>query len=589
MFSGFQTHILNLRSNVFLKILHIESEQESSMTKNPYFIGIDVGTGSARAGIFDLEGTMISSASQSIEMWRPKPDYVEQSSENIWNAVCFSVKRAVKTAGIQPDQIKGIGFDATCSLVVLDEHNQPLSVTSGEDSNQNIIVWMDHRAKKEAEEINATKHNVLSYVGGVISPEMQTPKLLWLKRYHPNTWKNAARFFDLPDYLVYRATGEEVRSACSTVCKWTYLGHEEGSSEDSTGRWDDSYFDEIGLGDLKDDGYQKIGRVIRPIGESVGGGLTEKSAKQLGLNPGTPVGVSMIDAHAGGLGVLGMSAGENHSIENNLALIGGTSSCHMAVSKNPAFIDGIWGPYYSAMIPGYWLNEGGQSATGALIDHVIFSSAQSENLKKQSRDQSCTVYDVLNKRLFELADEKGLDDVGFLTHDLHVLPYFHGNRSPRANPSLSGMVSGLKLSSTMDDLALQYLATIQAIAYGTRHIIETMNASGYEITQISATGGGTKNELFLKEHADSCGCTLILPKEQEAVLLGSAVLGGVASGMYVTIHEAMANMNQTGTIIEPKGGLVADYHQAKYNIFKKMYEDERSYNQMMKAGFSSEK
>src|SRR5690625_5956474 len=86
---------------------------------------------------------------------------------------------------------------------------------------------MDHREKKEAEMINATGHKVLKYVGGVISPEMQTPKLRWLKSYHPETWSEAKRFFDLPDYLVYRATCRHVRSVCTTVCKWTYLGNEE--------------------------------------------------------------------------------------------------------------------------------------------------------------------------------------------------------------------------------------------------------------------------------------------------------------------------------------------------------------------------
>src|SRR5690625_2335533 len=162
---------------------------------------------------------------------------------------------------------------------------------------------------------------------------------------------------------------------------------------------------------------------------------------RLGLKSGSPVGVSMIDAHAGGLGLLGMSAGESGSVENNLALIGGTSSCHMAVSKEQAFIDGVWGPYYSAMIPGLWLNEGGQSATGALIDHVIFSSSHAENLKKIAADQNRTVYNLLNDRLIEMAEEKHLDDVGYLTQNLHVLPYFHGNRSPRANASLTGVVA----------------------------------------------------------------------------------------------------------------------------------------------------
>jgi ribulose kinase len=90
---------------------------------------------------------------------------------------------------------------------------------------QNVSVWLDHRAIPQAERINATQHPVLRYVGGTISPEMQTPKLLWLKENLPGSWRKVARFLDLPDFLTYRATGDDTRSLCTTACKWTYLGH----------------------------------------------------------------------------------------------------------------------------------------------------------------------------------------------------------------------------------------------------------------------------------------------------------------------------------------------------------------------------
>lgn len=546
-----------------------------------FYIGIDVGTGSARAGIFGQQGGMIAQASQDIQIWKPKTDFVQQSSENIWEAICHSVKQAMEESSLEPKKIAGIGFDATCSLVVLGEENKPLTVSPDNLDEQNIIVWMDHRAKGEAEEINQIGHEVLKYVGGVISPEMQTPKLLWLKRNMPETWKKATHFFDLPDYLVYRATGENVRSACTTTCKWTYLAHKDSNSNANIGTWDDSYFQEIGLDDLVSEGYKRIGTDIRPMGEPVGDGLTKESAKELGLIPGTAVGVAIIDAHAGGLGLLGMTD-NGSTFENQIALIGGTSSCHMTVSEEPRFIDGIWGPYYSAMIPGLWLNEGGQSATGALVDHVIFSSKHAMDLKKEAKKSDSTVYELLNNRLIQLANERGLEDIGLLTKDLHVLPYFHGNRSPRADASLRGGIVGLTLSNTLDDLAVLYLATIQAVAYGTRHIIEEMNATGYDIKQISATGGGTKNDLFLKQHADICKCKIILPKESEAVLLGSAILAAVASGNYSTIQKAVHGMSQTGKIIEPElNRAIVIYHNSKYKVFHKMYEDERSYKEIM--------
>lgn len=546
-----------------------------------YLIGIDVGTGSARAGIFDPDGTMVSSAVHPIQIWKTKTDFVEQSSNDIWEAVCITVKKALKDSGINKSYIAGIGFDATCSLVVLGDHNRPLPVTNGESEDRNIIVWMDHRAKKETQEINKTAHRVLDYVGGSISPEMQTPKLLWLKRNNPRTWNAAAKFFDLPDFLVYKATGEDVRSLCSTVCKWTYLGHEVQANKEG---WSSEFFQKIGLEDEVENGFARIGNKIRAIGEAVGKGLTKSSAEELGLSENTPVGVSIIDAHAGGLGLLGMNSeeGSNVDLDTKLALIGGTSSCHMVVSEEPKFIDGVWGPYYSAMIPSFWLNEGGQSATGALIDHIIFSSSLYDSLKEKAEVDKTTVYDLLNDKLKSLCKDRNLTDLGLLTQDLNVLPYFHGNRSPRANASLTGSIAGLHLSNTEEDLAILYLATIQAIAYGTKHIIDSMNEKGYRINQIMATGGGTKNEIFLQQHADITGCEMILGKESESVLLGSAVLGAVAGGVYPDVVLAMKKLSHPGQKIMPSFELnTLNYHKAKYKIFQKMHEDSESYRVIM--------
>jgi FGGY-family pentulose kinase len=322
---------------------------------------------------------------------------------------------------------------------------------------------------------------------------------------------------------------------------------------------------------------------VRPIGERVGI-LSERSAAELGLQPGIPVAVSIIDAHAGGLGLLGTPIdgkmpGEGE-LDERLALIGGTSSCHMAVSREPRFIPGIWGPYYAAMVPGFWLTEGGQSATGALIDHVVDSHARAAELKEEAERRSTTVLALLNGRLDALSSECTFPAA--LTEELHVLPYFHGNRSPRANPTLRGMVSGLKLSDSVDALALLYLATIQAIAHGTRHILEEMNKAGYRIRTLIACGGDTKNTVFVREHADITGCRIALPREPEAVLLGSAMMGAVAAGDHPSLVTAMGAMSAAHQVVEPAGGDVARYHDRKYLVFHRMYEDQVAYGEIMR-------
>lgn len=542
-----------------------------------FYLGIDVGTTSARAGLFDDAGRMVGHGSDPIQIWRPAEQLAEQSSEDIWRACGRAARAALAAAGLVGDQVKGVGFDATCSLVALDAGDRPVTVSpTGEDAH-NVILWMDHRATAIAERINAAGHPVLRYVGGRISPEMETPKLIWLKENLPATWRRAARFFDLADFLVYRATGADVRSLCTTVCKWTYLGHED--------RWDETYFRQVGLGELVDEEFARIGRTVRPLGEAVGDGLTARAADELCLRAGTPVAVSIIDAHAGGIGLLGTAvdgrAPAEGELEQRVALIGGTSSCHMAVSRQERVVPGVWGPYYAAMVPGMWLTEGGQSATGALIDHVIHSHARAVELAAEGKRRGMTVYALLNERLDQLAGRAMLPFPAALAHEVHVLPDFHGNRSPRADPGARGMVSGLKLADTVDALAVVYLATIQAIAHGTRHIVQEMNAAGYCIQTIVACGGDNKNPVFVREHADVTGCRVVLPAEPESVLLGSAILGAVAAKRFPSVLAGMSTMSAAGQIIEPAGGTVADFHRAKHRVFHRMVGDQLAYRGLM--------
>jgi len=542
------------------------------MSEDQAFLGIDVGSGSVRAALFDRQGTRLGMGVHSIQIFRPQEEFVEQSSEDIWAAAGKAVRAALTEAGCEPRAVAGIGFDATCSLVLLDADDKPVSVSPTGKAEQNVIMWMDHRAIEQAARINAGAHAVLKYVGGVISPEMQTPKLLWLAEHLPQAFQKTARFLDLPDYLTYRATGNDTRSLCTTVCKWTYLGKE--------GSWDASYFRSAGLGTLADEGFRRIGTRVRPMGERIGP-LTEQAARELGLLPGIPVGVSIIDAHAGGLGLLGARiAGETSPVDFNsrLALIGGTSTCHMAVSAEPRFIEGVWGPYYSAMVPGMWLTEGGQSATGSLIDHVIDSHVRGPELRAYAKSRGTTAYALLNTMLEGMAD--GSAAPAELTRDLHVYPDFHGNRSPHADPTLRGMISGLRLTDSVESLALLYLATIQALAHGTRHVLDAMGEQGYRIDTLLACGGDTKNPVFVREHADITGARIVMPKEPEAVLLGAAMLGAVAAGAYADLAQTMAAMNQAERVIAADASARA-YHERKHRVFQRMHADQLAYRAIM--------
>ena len=228
-----------------------------------HYIGIDVGTGSARACIINQDGDIVGLSSENIGLWQPQQSYYEQSTTNIWKCICHSVQRALSQANIDASTIRGIGFDATCSLAVFThDTNEPVSVTgpdfdrSGNDHN--VILWLDHRPMEETAKINATKHKLLRYVGGTMSIEMEIPKILWLKNNMRKELFDRCKFYDLADALTHLATGNEKRSFCSVVCKQGYV---PVGVDGSVKGWQDDFLKEIGLEELVEDNFKRLGGV----------------------------------------------------------------------------------------------------------------------------------------------------------------------------------------------------------------------------------------------------------------------------------------------------------------------------------------
>lgn len=515
-------------------------------------LAVDVGSTAARAGLFDAGGTMLASASHPFEVHRPEPDHAEHDAEQVWAAVGAAVRGA--TAGRDVASIAGIAFDATCSLVMLDAAGAPVTVSTTGLDRWNVIMWADHRAVAEARGISATGHRVLDHVGGTMSPEMELPKLRWLKRHLPQAWQRYGRAFDLADYLTWRATGEALISACTVTCKWGYLNHEAQG-------WPHDLLQEIGLDDLL--GRLRIPPRAAPLGGRAGR-LTAAAAAELGLAEGTPVGVGLIDAHAGALGVLGAA----DALDGAVALIAGTSNCHMALSSRPRRVDGVWGPYFGAVRPDHWLNEGGQSATGALLDHLLDSHAAAARL---GADRHAEIADYILRRRAETPQ-------GYARR-LLVVPDFHGNRSPLADPSLRGVIHGLELDASFESLAQLYHAAAVGIAYGTRHIIDTLDAAGWSITQLHLTGGHAKSPLLVQIYADATGRDVLLPRESDGVLLGGALAAATAGGLYRDFAEAGAAMVHTRGSIAPRS---PDLHRRGYAAFRRMLEQRRELIEMLR-------
>ncbi|KAG7798565.1 hypothetical protein KL929_001608 [Ogataea haglerorum] len=547
------THIHSAKSFTNPFHLSLRNLQVADKQGDPiYYVGVDVGTGSARAAVVDQTGAILGLSERPITRNELKANFITQSSTEIWDAICYCVKTAISQSHVDPADVLGIGFDATCSLVAINEKtDEPMAVGPDfADHLENIILWMDHRAEVEVNEINATHDECLKYVGGKMSIEMELPKMKWLKNHMPKDSNGESlfkqcKFYDLADFLTHKATGFETRSFCSTVCKQGYI------PEGITNRngWSSEFLNKIDLPELVEDNFRRLGGVngvngkFLSAGETVGS-LTERSAEQLGLTTDCYVGSGVIDAYAGWIGTVAAQTEtpipdlveqdkSNKGMakaKGRLAAVAGTSTCHICLDDKPIFVDGVWGPYRDVMAKGFWLAEGGQSCTGALLAHVLSTHPAYMELGVASEASGTSRFDYLNSRLEQLKKSTKERSVVALAKNLFFYGDFHGNRSPIADPQMRASIIGQSMDTSLDSLAIEYLAACEFIGQQTRHIIEKMEIAGYDIKAIFMSGGQCRNGLLMRLLADCTGLPIVIPRYIDAsVVFGSAMLGAVAA------------------------------------------------------------
>ena len=331
----------------------------------------------------------------------------------------------------------------------------------------------------------------------------------------------------------------------------------------------ESYFEQIGLLELAKEGFARIGTDIVEPGTRLGQGLTKEAAEAMGLKPGTAVAAGMIDAHAGGIGTVGIGG----KPAENLAYVFGTSSCTMTSTTEPVFVPGVWGPYYSAMVPGMWLNEGGQSAAGAAIDQLLsFHPAAAEaTARSQAEGKSLPAF-MAEQAALKIANASEAVD---LAAGLHVVPEFLGNRAPFADPHARAVIAGLGMERDFDSLIALYIAGLCGIGYGLRQIIETQAKAGASVERVVISGGAGASPLVRQILADACGKPVVAPAAEEPVLLGSAILGSVAAGVFLGVRDAMAALLRAAELYEPSGD-VAYTHERRYEAFLMLQDVSRT-------------
>ncbi len=491
-----------------------------------YVVGIDGGTESLRATLFDLVGRRIASASSAYPTRFSPGARAEQDPENWWRALGHAVRQVVRESGVATHEIAALCATTTCCTVVaLDAHARPL---------RPAIIWMDVRAGAEADAVLATGDPALAINGagqGPVSAEWMIPKALWLARHEPDTFKGAHTVCEYQDFLTWRLTGRRAASLNNASIRWHYRS--------DAGGWPDSLLAALDLGELRAKWPAEVlapGAVVRPLSAAAAGHL------------GLPETVQVVQGGADALiGMIGLGVAR----PGQLALITGSSHLQFAVGETAAHVPGLWGTYRDAVYPGRTILEGGQTSTGSVV-------AWLRRLGNDTLD-----LDTLNAQASQL--EPGADG-------LLVLDHFQGNRTPYTDPLSRGAITGLSLHHTPAHL---FRAVLEGIGFGTRAIVARMAEAGSGAAEITAGGGAARSALWLQIHADTAGLPVVVPEVAEAPSLGAAVLAAHGAGHYASIDDGIAAMVRPGRRIEPIAANVRRYDEI-FHRYAALYPAMRS-------------
>lgn len=488
-----------------------------NLKTNTYAVGIDFGTLSARAVLLDLEtGSIVAEALSeyahgvitALPEGNPLPDgYALQHPKDYLDALSACFASLWQTSGVSPSAVVGLGIDFTAStLLPVDGKGEPLcfSTVFKDEPHAYAKLWRHHGATKEAEDINrcakARGEAFLSRYGGKISSEFFLPKVLETARRAPAVYDAAACFSEAGDWLTRRLVGKPLQTA-------VFAGYKALWSE-KEGFPSAAFLEalEPRLSTLFTE------KVITPVKSfpDIAGYLSEEGSALTGLPVGCAVALPTIDAYAAlpAFGIVG---------EGELLLILGTSACHILHAKEERQIGGICG-YVQGLFPGLYTYEAGQSCFG---DHFAWlaKNALPDAYRAAAEQEGKSLFAYLNT----LAEQVPVGADGLL-----ALDWFEGCRSPYDNDALSGLLLGLRTDTRPEAI---YRALLEAVAFGTRRIVDTYKEAGLPISRMVAGGGiAEKNPLLLQILADVLNTTVTVPLLPYSSAVGSALYGALAAG-----------------------------------------------------------
>ncbi|MBN1491047.1 MAG: ribulokinase [Phycisphaerae bacterium] len=533
------------------------------MKASPVALGLDYGTESVRAIFVETQtGRTLGEAvvpyrhgviTDALPGTNVKlgHDWALQDSNDYVKDMTRAVKTAMKAGRIAGERVCGIGISFTaCTMLPAKADGTPLAWQKDFARHPNAWckLWKHHAAQPQADKMNVVANRRsekwLARYGGIISSEWFFPKALQAIEEDPRVWKAADVYIEAGEWLAWQLTGRLARSTCHGGYKQCWHKREGYPSA--------AYLRAVHP-ELPKLVTEKLaaGPRLAP-GEPVGG-LTAAWAKRLGLPAGIAVSSSIIDAHSGvpGAGV---------ASDGVMAIVMGTSSCHMLMDKKEKLAKGISGVVGDGILPGFYGYEAGQVAVGDIFAWYVNQCAPA-SVAAEAKRRGKSVHELLTEQAAKLRPGE---------NRLLALDWWNGNRTPFVDANLSGLMVGLNLGTTPAQI---YRALLEATAFGTLRVIEAFEAARVQTKSIVACGGiAQKNPLIVQIYADVTGRPIDVASSPNASSLGAAILGAVAAGKAAGGYDSAAQAARK-MVAKPK----ARYrpNAAAHKVYKAMYADYR--------------
>lgn len=533
-------------------------------------IGIDVGSSSARIGVYNYYNDAL------LEMAQEPVPYYQDSSKKSWKfwqkstEIIKALQKCLQKLNIREYEVKSCGVSATCSLAIF-ERDRTSNMLIPYPNEDNVIFWMDSSAVNECQWLNMQcPQQLLDYLGGKFVPEMGVPKLKYFLDEYSHLRDKHFHIFDLHQYIAYEL---------SRLYEWNIeglLGRENlngiGNDGEVSG-WSSSFYKNI---------------INLPSNVSIG--TTSLVANK---HISTTVVRSCIDSYASWFAVA------SPHLETSLFMIAGTSSCYMyGTTISDTRIPGVWGPFDTILDNrgDFSVYAAGQSCTGKLIEHLFESHPCARKILKDGAD----IYQVLEQTIRDIEKNNGLS-IHILTKDMFFYGDYEGNRTPFADPRIKGSFIGESTDTSMLNLTYKYICILEFLSFQTKLIIDTFQNenSNIHIKELRISGSQAKNERLLSLISlVNNGVAIIKPKENVDMMgiKGAYVLAKSAKEKkqvadVITERDISNDSEKFESLAEYRLGndsiLLRKLLCVKYHIHLDMAKQQKRYHKLVDEVFST--